>query len=186
MTTIALAADTMAPAEAPAPPDIGRLAASEQASLLRIAVRLLDEPEEARDLVQATLADAQEHRRTLRDATCARAWLRQILVRRALNHRRRRRVWNAARAVLGFEPRPVAATPDSLFGRARRLEALSRALDRLPPRQAGAFTLRYLEGLDVDAVARALGVGRGTARTHLRRAVQALRGVLLSADGGER
>lgn len=77
--------------------DFDALVAGEQAALLRLARRLVWDAEEARDLVQAALADAYEKRRSLRDPQAGPAWLRRILVSRAMGLLRRKRVWNVLR-----------------------------------------------------------------------------------------
>lgn len=160
--------------------DFARLVAAEQPALLRIAGRLLRDPDEARDLVQSSLADAWERLHTLRDPAAAGGWLRRILVTRALNHLRRRRLWRRLRELFGpgiqpLDPLAHAAPPDARLSRDQRLARIGEALGRLPSRQLAAFTLRYVEGLGLDEVADALAVGRGTAKTHLHRALVALR-----------
>lgn len=160
--------------------DFDRLVAAEQAVLLRMACRLLRDQDEARDLVQSALADAWERLDGLRDPSAAAAWLRRILVSRALNHLRRRRLWRRLREVFGagvgpVDPAAPPPAPDARLARDQRLFRVGAAVERLPARQAAAFTLRYVEGLGLEAVADALGVGRGTAKTHLHRALVALR-----------
>ncbi|MGH2695773.1 MAG: sigma-70 family RNA polymerase sigma factor, partial [Actinomycetota bacterium] len=49
-----------------------------------------------------------------------------------------------------------------------------RALHRLPARQREATVLRFYLGLDVEEVARAMGVSAGTVKTSLHRARGAL------------
>ena len=150
------------------------LVEGEQAALLRLARRLVWDGEEARDLVQSTLADAYEKRHTLRDAKAGPAWLRRILVSRAMGHLRRRRVWNLVREVLDLGPSPQPS-PEERFAGAERWRAFGRALRTLPAQQATAFSLRYLEGLELDAIADAMNIGRGTVRIHLYRALQKLK-----------
>jgi RNA polymerase sigma-70 factor (ECF subfamily) len=166
--------------------DFGALVVVEQGRLQRMALRLLRDEDDARDLVQTALAEAYERRRSLRDPDAAGAWLRRILVSRALNHLRRRRLWRRIREAFGAagdrEPAAPEPAPDTMLARARRLAALSRSVEALPARQAAAFTLRYVEGLDLDGVAAAMGVGRGTVRTHLRRALSSLRGELVEPE----
>jgi RNA polymerase sigma-70 factor (ECF subfamily) len=168
--------------------DFDRLVAAEQAILLRIACRLLRDTDEARDLVQSALADAWERLDGLRDPAAAAPWLRRILVSRALNHLRRRRLWRGLREVFGAGVEPVdpvgPSPPDARLARGQRLARVGAAVERLPARQAAAFTLRYVEGLGLDAVADALGVGRGTAKTHLHRALVALRTDLAEEEEG--
>ncbi|MDY7230756.1 RNA polymerase sigma factor [Hyalangium rubrum] len=156
--------------------DFDALVEGQQAALLGLARRLIWDPEEARDLVQSSLADAYEKRHTLRDPQAGPAWLRRILVSRAMSLLRRRRVWHVLREVLDLGPEPPPS-PEESFAGAERWRALGRELRKLPPQQAAAFSLRYLEGLDLDAVAEAMGIGRGTVRVHLHRALQKLKAV---------
>lgn len=165
--------------------DFGSLVEVEQPRLQRLATRLVRDEDEARDLVQTTFADAYERRRSLRDPAAAGAWLRRILVSRALNQLRRRRLWHRLRGVFspaGPEPADAGPPADALVADARRLGAVRAHLRSLPARQAAAFTLRYLEGLGLDEVADAMGVGRGTARTHIHRALTSMRAALADPE----
>ncbi|MFY2558047.1 RNA polymerase sigma factor [Corallococcus terminator] len=162
------------PARAEAAWDFDALLEAEQAGLLRLARRLVWDGEEARDLVQAALADAYEKRHFLRDAKAGPAWLRRILVSRAMGHLRRRRVWNVLREALDWGT-PLALSPEEQFVGAERWRALGLAVRALPAQQSTAFTLRYLEGLELDSVAEAMGIGRGTVRIHLYRALKKLK-----------
>ncbi|HEX8435400.1 sigma-70 family RNA polymerase sigma factor [Archangium sp.] len=156
------------------PLDFDVLVESEQAALLRLARRLVWDGEEARDLVQATLADAYEKRHALRDPKAGPAWLRRILVSRAIGHLRRRRVWSVVREVLDLGP-DSHPSPEERFAGVERWRAFGRALRTLPAQQATAFSLRYLEGLELDAIADAMNIGRGTVRIHLYRALRKLK-----------
>lgn len=147
------------------------LVRAEQQQLLRIAWRFTHDPDESQDLVQAALADAYERRHTLKDRALAGAWLRRILVHRAINLHRRRRVWRTIEEWLRPSTDATPPTADAEMDRARQIEQVRAVVRDLPARQAAAFTLRYLEGLSIDEVADALGIGRGTVRVHLYRAL---------------
>nr|WP_217911516.1 sigma-70 family RNA polymerase sigma factor [Myxococcus sp. AM011] len=162
------------PARAAAAWDFDALLEAEQAVLLRLARRLVWDGEEARDLVQASLADAYEKRHSLKDAKAGPAWLRRILVSRAMGHLRRRRVWNVLREALDWGT-PLALSPEEQFVGAEKWRALGHAVRALPAQQSTAFTLRYLEGLELDSIAEAMGIGRGTVRIHLYRALKKLK-----------
>lgn len=72
-------------------------------------------------------------------------------------------------------PDPRTAGADDPIDNRRGVAALEGALARLPARQREAFLLRVWEGLDVAATARAMRCSEGSVKTHLSRAVQALR-----------
>lgn len=156
-------------------PTFEELVRAEQAQLLRIAWRFTHDAEDARDLVQAALADAYERRGSLREGAAAGAWLRRILVHRAINLHRRRKVWGTVQKWLNVAPRAEPPGADVALDRLRRMESVQRAVSELPARQAATFTLRYLEGLSLDEIAETLEIDRGTVRVHLHRALQKLK-----------
>jgi RNA polymerase sigma-70 factor (ECF subfamily) len=119
-----------------------------------------------------------------------------ILRNRILDHQRRGGV---RRRVLAFFSRPGDATDDDRDPVAERIAAapgpesdgpehrvtltdamaaLERAVAALPERQQQAFLLRTLEGLDVSTTAAVMGCSEGSVKTHLSRAVHALRAAL--------
>jgi RNA polymerase sigma factor (sigma-70 family) len=68
-----------------------------------------------------------------------------------------------------------AAMARQAVGRVRREVAA------LPERQREAFTLRFFVGMELDAIAQALGVDVGTVKTHLHRAVRRVRSAVEEA-----
>lgn len=160
------------------PPALARRDAallSARPQLEALARRLVWDAEDARDVVQATLVEALDHWHTLHDEAAAPAWLRRILVSRAYSHLRRRRFWNTVGAVLLVKEEEVAVGPDVPAEQRQHLQRLARELESLPAQQSLAFTLRYLEGWNLDEVADAMRIARGTVRIHVQRAVSALR-----------
>lgn len=75
-------------------------------------------------------------------------------------------------------PDPAGRTPEELLALEDAGEAMMTALAELPPRQQQAFMLRTWEGLNVADTARAMGCSAGSVKTHLSRALQALRNKL--------
>lgn len=53
----------------------------------------------------------------------------------------------------------------------RRLEALDRALARLPPRTRAAFVLQRRDGCTLDEIGAQLGISRGAVKKHLAKAI---------------
>ena len=156
---------------------------SEQAgSVLRVARRLLGDEEAARDLAQDALLKAHQSLHTFRGEASLKTWVIRIAVNEGLKRLRRRRLKDRVTGWLraGQSPdagyglsRPV--NPEQAAGVREQMEVLERALGELPARQRTVLVLRYLEGMGVDEIAEVLGIGPGTVKTHLVRAVRRVR-----------
>ena len=110
-----------------------------------------------------------------------------ILRRRITDLQRRRTVrnrvltWTGHAAAGDDEDLPAWEAPDlgpdpaRVLASRQAFAAMSKAIRALPRRQQQAFMLRMLEGLDVADTARAMGCSAGSVKTHLSRAMDALR-----------
>ncbi len=76
---------------------------------------------------------------------------------------------------LAFVADPTVGDPANNAANHQTLEKMLHALEGLPLRQQQAFLLRSWEGLDVAETALAMGCSAGSVKTHLFRAMNALR-----------
>ena len=138
----------------------------------------------ADDVVQDAMVRAYRGMDGFRDEAALSTWFYRILVRQAHNARRRRAVQDRVRALFWREPRRVAPAPS---GDPVLRERLAMALNGLSQGQREAFVLVHLEGFTVAESAQILGKAPGTIKSHLHRAVRALRRRLEDVwPGGER
>ena len=88
--------------------------------------------------------------------------------------------WQPDTAAWQHWPAPAAATlqGDELAFWRRAGERLLHCLDSLPVAQRSVFLLHHEDGLSLDELARALGVGFETAKSRLRYAMGKLRGCM--------
>jgi RNA polymerase sigma factor (sigma-70 family) len=173
--------------EAPRPvaATIEAFLASVERRAWRIAEIALHDPDEALDAVQDAMLRLVRHY----SAKPAEEWpplFWGILRRRITDLQRRRTVRNrilvwTRRAPGDEEDLPAWEAPDLGPEPARALAsrqahaAMSKAIRALPRRQQQAFMLRILEGLGVADTAKAMGCSEGSVKTHLSRAMDALR-----------
>jgi len=106
-------------------------------------------------------------------------YTKAVLFRLAYRRRLRRR----REVPLELQER-LDSVPDHADRVADRLR-VDDALMTLGPRQRACVVLRFVEGLDDDAISSALGCSRSTVRSQIARARKRLRSVLEN-DGGER
>ena len=154
-----------------------------RARALRLAFRLLGgDQATAEDVVQNAFLRAHRALVAFRGDASLDTWFYRILV----NEVQRQRRWQGLRRLFGGDPEsappPVDPRPTRDPGLRRRIAA---ALERLSTGQREAFVPVHLEELTVNEAAVVLGKAAGTVKSHLHRALAALRSELadLHEDG---
>jgi RNA polymerase sigma-70 factor (sigma-E family) len=123
----------------------------------------------AEDAAAEALARAYVRWPRLADVSYREAWVMRVAINQALGQART----EARRErILRRQPPPPAAFLDP--GSELR-QLLVQRIQRLPRRQREVIALRYFADLPVDEIAASLGLSAGTVKTHLHRAIEALR-----------
>ena len=138
----------------------------------RVALRILGgDRAAAEDIAAEALARLYAQWRRVSRLDHRDAWVLRVATNLALKAVTRKP--RAAEAVASLSIEDIAAT---------RL-TLVTALETLSARQREVVVLRHLSGLSEDEVARALGIGTGTVKTHLKRGLASLRQSLGDLEG---
>lgn len=141
--------------------------------VLRVALRLLNNPQDAQDAAQEVFLRLYKHLAGLDPAQNYEAWLFRVTVNvcRDMGRKRRRSVG------LGEVPEPPAPGPDAYHGaaRAQQLEIVRRGLSCLGGKERAALVLRDVEGLSTREVADILGSSENTVRSQISSARLKLR-----------
>jgi len=154
-----------------------------QARIYRVLWCELRDDEAAATLTQDCFLKAYRGRAEFRGEASVSTWLVRIAVNLARDYQRSRRLgfWQRllsrtakdaelAELVVDGAPRADRA----LLAREQLLRTME-AVKTLSPQQQTAFHLRYIEELSIEEIAAAMSVEIGTAKSHLSRAVSALR-----------
>jgi RNA polymerase sigma-70 factor (ECF subfamily) len=157
--------------------------------LLAIATGYVRSAAIAEELAQDTLLMVWDRRAQWRDEDGLVIYLYATVRNRALKHLRHEgiagRVGVDALAqgmnLGGAEP---ARNIDEVVERADLVDAVTRALHRLPEMQRSAFELRWIHQLSYDDVARIMGISAVSARQHVARARATLIPIALRWTGG--
>jgi RNA polymerase sigma-70 factor (ECF subfamily) len=146
-------------------------------ALFAIAYGILQNREEAEDVVQDTLVKAWKTRSRVRDPEKFPAWLGTIARHRAHDLLRRRRQVSLESNAPSW-PNFAHSAPDDSDERHAQVQA---ALSTLPELHRAAITLRYFETMDYATIERTLGLTNGALRGILGRALGTMRKRLRTA-----
>lgn len=130
-----------------------------------IALRILGRDDEVDDVVQDVFLAAFKGLRALREMDAIKGWLATVTVRVATRRLRRRKL----RGFFGLDEHQyddVAAQGASPEQRAL-LASVYALIDKLPVNERIAWTLRHVEGMQLDDVARACGCSLATAKRRI-------------------
>ncbi|WGL51221.1 SigE family RNA polymerase sigma factor [Nocardioides sp. BP30] len=163
---------------APVVPPFDEWVAARSTALLRFAYLLTGSQSEAEDAVQSALERALARWQRVARTEDPETYVRRMIVNEHISlwRRWRRRV------------SPVAVVRETVGGQADLAETVAsadvvrRLCAALPATQRAAVVLRYYQDLDYREIAALLGCAEATARSHVHRALQALRHELAGED----
>jgi RNA polymerase sigma-70 factor (sigma-E family) len=143
-------------------------------ALVRLAVVLVRDVPTAEEVVQDSFVAMHDGWQRLRDAENAVAYLRRAVVNRSRSVLRHRAV------VDKYLRMPPPDVSDAEHGALVMLErsAMVAALRKLADRQREAIVLRYYADFSEAEVAAAMGISRGSVKSHTARGIAALRAEL--------
>lgn len=145
--------------------------AARQGALLRSALLLTGNREDAEDLLQAALIKLAIKWATIQHNSTPDAYVRTTMYHQWVSWWRRHR--RGPHYSLGAVP--DTATPGDLAAESALRLALVRVLSQLTPRQRAVIALRYYEDLSETEVAQILGCSVGTVRSQAYRTLARLR-----------
>ncbi len=139
-------------------------------SMFNVCMRILNHMGEAEDVLQEAFLDAFQKIHDFRQTSTFGAWLKQIVVNRAINQLRQRKVqWVEVEEAeyVGEE----ALLQDETEWEVERVRA---GIQRLPDGFRTVLSLYLLEGYDHEEIAEVLGISESTSRTQYMRAKRKL------------
>lgn len=151
--------------------------------VFRFILASLRDKDAAETLTQDCFFKAYQARNRFRHECSLDTWLMQIAVNLVRDYSRNRRLqfWKRTQVLA----KPVQGVQDWLSDGQRspeaaavlkeEVQAIWGAADHLPQKQRMVFLLRFVEDMDLLEIAAATGMKEGTVKTHLFRALQAVR-----------
>jgi RNA polymerase sigma-70 factor (ECF subfamily) len=166
------------------PTAFGALVRRYQDRLYRTVARIVDNPEDARDVVQEAFLHAFQAFDRFKGDSLLFTWLYRIAVNTAISLRRKRKAVlsiHAERPEVGTADPPdpsEQSRPGHALERAEEEHRVRRALSQLSPEHRAVLVMKDMEDQKYEAMAETLGVPVGTIRSRLHRARLELRELL--------
>ena len=166
--------------------DIDELVRVHQARIRRFVACSTGDSDLAETITQDTLLRAFKGRENFRGDCSVSTWLTGIAINVTRDHLRsaRYKFWKQVKtaAVDVHEMASLlpseAVSPERSMLAKERVEALYKALESLSYNQRTIFLMKFAEEMSVDEISGILGMAVNTVRTHLHRALKAVRGKL--------
>jgi len=156
---------------------IEQLVVKYQKQIYAFVYRIINDPEEAKDLTQKTFLKAFNAIGSFRQEASFKTWLYKIAMNTSLSHftqnRQRGTETELQEALIGSQAGAL-----SLVIKKERMDYLRKAMGALPERQRLAIILRAYEGLSCKETAEVMGCSEGAVRAHYHIAVKGLRALL--------
>lgn len=150
-----------------------RIMAQCERRVLRVALRLLNNPQDAQDAAQEVFLRLYKHLGSLDQTRGYEPWLYRVTVNVCRDIARGR----PHSVGMADAPEPVAPQPDAYHDAAcaQQREIIRRGLSRLGGKERAALVLRDVEGLSTREVAGILGSSENTVRSQISTARLKLR-----------
>jgi RNA polymerase sigma-70 factor (ECF subfamily) len=176
------------------PEAFARLVALHEAMVFNLALRMLGDREDARELAQDVFLQVYRTLHRFEGRSSLRTWIYRIVLNQCCNRHRwwRRRRRDRAVALEQLTPadelRLAGGWSEGPYQQTRRAERARRvqeALLGLSLEHRAVLLLREVEGCSCEEIGRVVGVPEGTVKSRLARAREALRQRLLPLLGND-
>jgi RNA polymerase sigma-70 factor (ECF subfamily) len=166
----------------------GELVRRYQDRLFNAVYRLLDNTEDAQDVVQEAFVSAYQSLLGFKGDSLFFTWLYRIAMNAAISHRRKQKVTvsleTGSKNELVIDPvdESVHNQPSDRIEQKEEETRLADGLSRLSPEHRAVLILKDIEGQKYEEIAEILCVPVGTVRSRLHRARLELRVILETED----
>lgn len=144
-------------------------------AMYNVCLRIVNNEAEAEDVLQDAFIDAFTHIGTFRGKSTFGAWLKQIVINRAINHLRGRRLTLVSLESNQFaeneddQPNWADAEPYDEEGVQLEVERVRRVMQQLPEGYRVVLSLYLFEGYDHEEIGNVLNISETTSRTQYLR-----------------
>jgi RNA polymerase sigma-70 factor, ECF subfamily len=169
----------------------GELVLRYQDRLYNAVLRIVDNSEDAQDVVQDSFVNAYQSLASFKGESEFYTWLYRIAFNAAVTLKRRRKttmsIHQAVEGGVSLEPadRSLDISPDASLERFEEETKLYQALKRLSVEHRSVLVMNDIDGMKYEQIAEVMGVPIGTVRSRIHRARLELRALLEVCEAPE-
>jgi len=172
--------------------EFARLVEAYSPLIYRLGLKMLNNPQDAEDILQETFIKAYQHLGDFDGRSSPATWLYRIATNEALMSLRKKRpelisleepLSDTSQPQEPMQILDWCCLPEEDYLTAESLEALDRSIDALPASLRIVFVLRDIQGLSTREVAEILDLSETAVKTRLSRARLRLRELLTTYFG---
>ncbi|WP_026897293.1 RNA polymerase sigma factor [Daejeonella oryzae] len=138
-------------------------------AMFNIALRILNNADEAADVLQEAFIDAFRRVADFRQETTFGLWMKQIVINKSISHLRKRKMDLVSIDDAHLEDLPDTE-PDDFEELELKVQQVKAAIQHLPDGYRVVLSLYLLEGYDHEEIAHILKISENTSRTQFMRA----------------
>jgi len=153
-------------------------------AMFNICYRMANDRDDAQDILQDAFISAFKNIESYRGTASFGAWLKKIVVNKAINHIKRKRL-----EFVPVEEMSVEVAEEDVYEDEEiylNVEMVKGAIQQLPNGYRVVFSLYLLEGYDHKEIGEILGITESTSKSQYNRAKKKLREILKSKYEYER
>lgn len=145
-------------------------------AMYNICLRMMNNREEAEDMLQESFSEAFRKLDTFRYESTFGAWIKRIVINKCINELKRKKAqiefFEDMTAFDSEEDEPSAYEP------ALNVETIRKAMECLPPGSRVIFSLYLLEGYDHEEISQILNISESNSKTQYMRAKNRIKEIL--------
>jgi RNA polymerase sigma-70 factor (ECF subfamily) len=142
-------------------------------AMYNLAYRMMNNREDAEDLLQEAFLDCFRNIKSFRFESTFGAWLKSILVNKCINQLRKKKLELVLQETVPVEI--VEEEQETIYN----TDNIFKGIEQLPDGYRIILTLYLLEGYDHTEIAQILGISESTSKSQYSRAKEKLRSILL-------
>ncbi len=154
-------------------------------AMLNIAWRIVNNQNDAEDILQESFLSAFRNIQSYKGDASFGAWLKRIVVNKAINHIRKRKIELSEVEISDVDVADDVVSPEEQREQLLTVEKIKRAIPRLPDGFRVVLSLYLLEGYDHREIAEIMGITESTSKSQFNRAKSRLRELLKSEVSDE-